>query len=97
MPPATAISISSSRMPCAARATAFSPEPQTLLMVMAATRGFSPPRSAAWRAGFWPNPACTTLPIITSSTVSGWMPARCTASATTRAPSSVAENDERAP
>jgi len=47
---------------CAASATAFSPEPHTLLMVIAATRGAQPPLRAAWRAGFWPRPACTTLP-----------------------------------
>src|SRR5277367_582070 len=37
IPPATTISDSPSCTACAARATAFSPEPQTLLMVIAAT------------------------------------------------------------
>ena len=39
MPPATTISESPVWMPCAARPTAFSPEPQTLLIVIAATSG----------------------------------------------------------
>src|SRR5215470_8243617 len=52
MPPATTISDSPSCTACAASATALRPEPQTLLMVMAATRGWQPPLSAAWRAGF---------------------------------------------
>ena len=37
MPPATAMSMSPVAMPCAASMTAFSPEPQTLLIVSAAT------------------------------------------------------------
>ena len=36
--------------------TAFRPEPQTLLIVSAATWSGSPPLSAACRAGFWPAP-----------------------------------------
>ena len=43
MPPATTISDSPSVTACAASPTAFSPEPHTLLMVIAATRGSSPP------------------------------------------------------
>ena len=42
--------------------TAFSPEPHTLLTVYAAMVSGSPAISAACRAGFWPTPACTTLP-----------------------------------
>ena len=56
MPPATATSMSPVAMPWAASMTAFNPEPQTLLMVSAATRSCRPPWSAAWRAGFWPIP-----------------------------------------
>ena len=78
------------------QSTAFRPEPQTLLMVMAATRGSRPPRSAAWRAGFWPSPAWTTLPMMTSSTCFGSTPARRTDSATTFAPSSGAERRKSA-
>src|SRR5437870_10196112 len=59
-------------------------------MVIAATSGRRPPRSAAWRAGFWPKPAETTFPSITSSTCSGARPARSTAAFTTIAPSCVA-------
>ena len=57
MPPATATSMSPVAMPWAASITAFSPEPQTLLIVSAATRSASPPLSAACRAGFCPLPA----------------------------------------
>ena len=57
MPPATATSMSPVAMPCAASITAFSPEPQTLLIVSAATWSARPPLSAACRAGFWPMPA----------------------------------------
>src|SRR6187399_1928843 len=97
MPPATATVTSPVATACAASITAFRPEPQTLLMVMAATRGSRPPRSAAWRAGAWPSPALTTFPMMHSSTAAGSMAARRTASATTRAPRSVAENPLRAP
>ena len=62
MPPATAMSMSPSAMPCAASMTAFNPEPQTLLMVSAATSLLRPPPSAACRAGAWPTPADNTLP-----------------------------------
>src|SRR5580765_6284680 len=87
MPPATATSMSPTRIPWSASITAFKPDPQTLLMVSAATCSGSPPRRAAWRAGFWPSPAGTTLPMMHSSTMSASMPARRTASATTSAPS----------
>src|SRR5687768_743270 len=86
MPPATAISISPSAMPCAASMTAFKPEPQTLLMVSAATSLLNPPASAACRAGACPTPADNTLPIMHSSTRAGSMPARVTASRTAIAP-----------
>src|SRR5262249_15552388 len=56
-----------------------------------------PPLSAACRAGFCPRPAETTLPMMHSSTMSGSMPARRTASRTTHAPSCVAVNDFSAP
>ena len=58
----------------------------------AATDGDNPPRNAAWRAGFWPNPAWITQPMITSSTSSGLIPARLTLSRTAIAPSSGALN-----
>src|SRR3984893_4924132 len=87
MPPATATSMSPTRMPWSASITALRPEPHTLLIGSAATRSGSPPCNAACRAGFCPLPAATTLPMMHSSTIAGSMPARRTASATTSAPS----------
>src|SRR5438067_12800839 len=84
-------------MACAPSATAFNPEPQTLLTVRALTSGGRPPKIAAWRAGFCPRPAETTLPMMHSSTIAGSRPARRTASRTTHAPSSDAVNDFSAP
>src|SRR3954468_12664345 len=97
MPPATATSMSPTRMPWSASMTAFNPDPQTLLIVSAATRSGSPPWSAAWRAGFCPRPAETTLPMMHSSTIPGSMPARRTASAMASAPSCGAVNPFSAP
>ena len=97
IPPATNTSPFSLAMACAASATAFRPEPHTLLIVIAATCGRSPPRSPACRAGFCPSPACTTLPMMISSTRSGSTPARATVSFTTNAPNSVAANGVSAP
>src|SRR5688572_15736654 len=97
MPPATAMSMSPVAIPCDASITAFRPEPHTLLMVSAATFSLSPPFNAAWRAGFCPTPAITTLPMMHSSTVAGSMPARRTASAMTCAPSCGAVNSLSAP
>src|SRR5262245_60966652 len=92
MPPATATSMSPTRIAWSAIITALSPDPHTLLIVSAATRSGRPPLSAACRAGLWPRPAETTLPRMHSSTISGSMPARRTASRTTIAPSSGAVN-----
>src|SRR5687767_3567329 len=97
MPPATAMSMSPTVMPCAASITALSPEPQTLLMVSAATSLLKPPIKAACRAGAWPTPADSTLPIMHSSTAAGSTPARATASRTAIAPSCGAWRDFRAP
>src|ERR1700730_12197644 len=66
-------------------------------MVSAATWSGRPPLSAACRAGFCPRPAETTLPMMHSSTICGSIPARRTASATTRAPSWVAVKPFSAP
>ena len=52
---------------------------------------------SAWRAGAWPEPPCTTCPMITSSTAAGSTPARETASRTTMAPSWGAVKLERPP
>ena len=67
MPPATATSASPARISAAASMIAFSPEPQTRLMVVALVVTGRPARSAAWRAGAWPTPAWRTWPIRTSS------------------------------
>src|SRR4051812_15406115 len=84
-------------MACAPRATAFNPEPQTLLMVIAPTASDKPPPNAAWRAGFCPRPAETTLPMMHSSTCSGFRLARFTASRTATAPICTALMSERLP
>src|SRR5262249_53833167 len=97
MPPATATSMSPTRIAWSASITAFSPEPHTLLTVSAATWSGRPPLSAAWRARVCPSPAETTLPMMHSSTIAGSMPARRTASRTTHAPSCSAVNDFSAP
>ena len=68
--------------------TAFRPEPHTLLIVMAGTVTGRPALITAWRAGFWPTPAVSTWPMITSSTWSGFTPARASTSLMTSAPSS---------
>src|SRR5574341_998677 len=70
--------------------TAFRPDPQTLLIVVAFTVSGSPAPFAAWRAGAWPRPAVSTFPMITSSTVSGWTFALCRASLITMLPRTVA-------
>src|SRR5258707_10086779 len=97
IPPATAISDSPRVTAWAARATALRPEPQALLMVMAATRGAQPPLRAACRAGFWPRPAWTTLPRMASSICLASRPARRMASATILPPSSGADKLARPP
>ncbi len=91
IPPATMMSDSPARISEEAIITAFSPEPQTLLIVVAATVSGSPPFSAAWRAGACPVPPCSTWPIRTSSIDSGGTPALRTASRTAIPPRSEAE------
>src|SRR5882672_2935032 len=97
MPPATITSMSPARMACDASMTAFSPEPHTLFTVVAPTVLGMPALMAAWRAGACPTPACRTFPIRTSSTSSGLIPARLTASRITTAPSSCAGIEESPP
>ncbi len=87
-PPAMTISLSPSRMACAASITAFSPEPQTLLIVIAGTADGSPDLMTAWRAGFCPVPACSTWPRITSPICSPLRPERSSSALITIAPSS---------
>src|SRR5215472_9983232 len=97
IPPATTIELFPVCTACAASATAFNPEPHTLLIVMAPVEGESPPKMAACRAGFCPSPAETTLPMMHSSTSPGSMAARFTASPTAIAPSCGALKSERLP
>src|ERR1044072_820782 len=95
--PATTSLRSPALMACAASMTALSAEPHTLLTVNDGTVSGMPAPRAAARAGFWPRPACRTLPRMTSSTSPGWMRARRSASLTATAPSSVAFRLDRAP
>src|SRR5581483_9695352 len=97
MPPASTMLDSPARMALAARETAFSDEPQTLLTVSAATESGRPALRAAWRAGFWPAPACTTWPMTTSSTRRASSPERARDSFSARAPSATAERSLNAP
>ena len=89
-PPATTMSLSPVATACDASITAFRPEPQTALMVKAGVSLATPAFIIAWRAGFWPAPAASTWPMMTSPIWSGCRPARAMASRTTMLPSSVA-------
>ena len=64
--PATTTSASPSAIAWAPAMTAFRPEPQTLLRVVAGTVSGMPAKMAAWRAGAWPTPAWSTQPMMTS-------------------------------
>ena len=86
VPPATTARASPHWIAWAASITAFMPDPQTLLTVVAPIEEGSPAPMATCRATFCPSPAPTTLPMITSSTWSGGKPARWTASLTTTLP-----------
>ncbi len=97
MPPATTTSASPSRMSWAAIMMAFMPLAHTLFTVVQATSFGSPANRAAWRAGACPRLACSTLPMITSFTWSGAMPARSTAAFTAVAPNWVAGTSARLP
>src|SRR3954447_14845259 len=88
MPPATttfALPVESSSKAIIA---AFMPEPHILLTVVAGVVLSRPALIAAWRAGAWPCPACSTQPKITSSTSEGLTPACSTAALIAVAPSS---------
>src|SRR5688500_17993794 len=97
-PPATKSWPSPARTAWAARITALRLAPQTLLTVIAPTLVGSPPSMAHCRAMFWPRPADTTLPMMTSSMAdrSGSC-ARCTAARITVAPRALAGIRLRAP
>ena len=82
------MSASPQRIACAASITAFRPEPQTLLIVIAGIGGGRPALIDAWRAGFWPLPAVSTWPRITSEICSGLMSYCASSARMTVAPSS---------
>src|SRR4249919_719079 len=87
MPPATTTVAEPALMRSWPSITAFMPEPQTLLMVVAPAAVGIFAAMAAWRAGAWPRPAGRTQPMITSSTWSGARPAWSRAPAMAVAPS----------
>ena len=65
MPPATTMSASPAAISWSARMIVFSPDRQTLLIVVAGTLIGMPAWEAAWRAPIWPTPACSTWPMYT--------------------------------
>ena len=87
MPPDSTISAEPALMMSCASMVAFMPEPQTLLMVVAPVASGSLAPRAAWRAGAWPCPAGSTLPMNTSSIRSGASLARSSAAPITWEPS----------
>src|SRR5438552_1671752 len=76
MPPATTTSASPSAITRAPSITASRPDPHTLLTVTQGVVFGSPAYNAAWRAGAWPTPPCSTWPMKTVLTSSGFTPAR---------------------
>ena len=97
MPPATAISVSPHWIARIAPITASRPEPQTLLTVTHGTLFGRPANRAAWRAGAWPTPAGSTMPMWTSPTSAGATPARSSAALIAVAPSRGAGTLDNAP
>ena len=87
IPPATTTSLTPAAMLCCAMVTAFIPEEHTLFTVVQQADGGRPAPSAAWRAGAWPRPALSTLPMMTSCTSSGPTPARSSAARMATLPS----------
>ncbi len=63
-----AVMLAAQAIAWAASITAFRPEPHTALMVSPGTSLGRPAASNAWRAGFWPEPAASTWPMMTSLT-----------------------------
>ncbi len=74
IPPTITIFDSLARIAFAANIMAFILEPHILLIVSAGISAGIPALRAACRAGCCPIPACKTLPIITSSTISASTP-----------------------
>ena len=73
------------------------PEEHTLLIVVQMTDFYSPPRSAACRAGACPTPADSTFPIITSSTAFGSIDLDANAALMAIPPNSGAVSEESEP
>ena len=84
-------------MVCAAIIIAYLPEAQTLFTVVQGVSVDKPANSAACLAGAWPKLALTTLPIYTSCTWSGAIPARSTAALMAIEPNSIAVNADSEP
>ncbi len=97
MPPATTSSASPSRTVLVPKITACRPEPQTLFSVVQGTLSGMPAKIDAWRAGAWPTPAVSTLPMKTSPIWSGCSLARSRAALIAIAPSWGARSDASAP
>jgi len=79
IPPATITSWLPARNMSWANMAARMPEPHILDRVTAPALAGKPPLKAAWRAGAWPWPAIKQLPMSTSVTSIGSMPARAKA------------------
>ena len=71
MPPATTMSAEPATIRSCASIAAFIADPHILLTVVQPTASGTPALSDACRAGAWPWPAGSTLPMITSSHVLG--------------------------
>src|SRR5438128_5801564 len=97
LPPDSTFSALPALMMSCASMVAFMPEPQTLLTVVAPVASGSPAPRAACRAGAWPCPAGSTLPMKTSSMRSGASFARSSAAPITCAPSLCALNGDNSP
>jgi hypothetical protein len=97
VPPAATTDESPALIDWAAAATARSPEPHTMLMVIAVLSMGRPALTMTCLATFCPRPACSTQPSTASSTSPGATPARSIAATTAVFPSSTALTPERAP
>src|SRR5699024_10555534 len=97
MPPATTTSASPEVIIRAASITAVRPDRHTLFTLCAGVAQPIPAPSAACRAGFWPEPAGSTCPMITASTTAGSTPPRSSAPTIAAEPSCGPEKEASAP
>ncbi len=97
MPPATTMSADPATIRSCASIAAFIAEPHILLTVVQPAASGTPALSEACRAGAWPCPAGSTLPMITSPTSPGLIPARSIAALIATAPRSLAASDAKSP